>query len=154
MNTKLPPSTNPPRTFSPELQLFLAGRTLLLNELPFSEKEINLHIKHGTIEETPGLSRSSKGWVCHRCNNGIQRLLPVFPCASCARDCVYCRKCLMMGRVSQCTSFYRWTGPAIKSLSRESCLQWDGQLSEGQEAASEAVVSTVRDKAELLVWAV
>lgn len=58
----------------------------------------------------------------------------------------------MMGRVSECTKLYSWTGPEPEVSA--GCLEWEGELSEGQEAASEAVVSAVRDRQELLVWAV
>lgn len=153
MKTTFPQASSPQRNFSPELQQFLLGRMLLLNEIPFSKEEIDLHIKNEWIEETPGLSRGSGGWLCHRCDNRISRFYKRFPCVSCGRNCVYCRKCLMMGRVSECTSFYRWIGPPLK-WNTDICLQWEGQLSAGQEVASEAVVAAVRDKKELLVWAV
>lgn len=153
MNTDFSRLPDPLQQFSPELQRFLFGRMLLLNEIPFSKEEINVHIKNGYIEKVPGLRRSNTGWLCHRCDNRIGRLFSKFPCASCGKDCVYCRKCLMMGRVSQCTDFYRWTSPPLKWDS-SSHLQWDGQLSKGQETASEAVVAAVRNKDEFLVWAV
>lgn len=152
MNNKIPPSS-PQFEFSPELQRFLLGRRLLLNEIPFSKEDIYRHIQIKYIAETPGLSRVNKRWLCQRCNNRISRLFSKFPCASCGRDCVYCRKCLMMGRVSECTSFYHWTGPSLE-WKADSHLQWEGRLSKGQEAASKAVVSAVRNKDELLVWAV
>ncbi|RKJ07649.1 DNA/RNA helicase, partial [Butyricicoccus sp. 1XD8-22] len=59
----------------------------------------------------------------------------------------------MMGRVSECTSLYRWIGPPLEwNFGR--CLKWDGLLSAGQAAASDAVVAAVRDMKELLIWAV
>lgn len=60
----------------------------------------------------------------------------------------------MMGRVSECTPLYHWTGPPIQWPKKKTYLQWDGELSAGQETASQAVVSAVKNKDELLVWAV
>ncbi|VEF46905.1 helicase [Bacillus freudenreichii] len=152
--TKISPSATPSRKYSPELQQFLSGRMLLSSELPFSKEEIDRHLNAGYIEKIPGLNHNSKGWACHRCNNKLQRLFSWYPCALCKRECPYCRHCLMMGRVSSCASFYRWIGPDIGWVSEQSYLEWDGQLSEGQEAAAGAVVSAVQNKDELLVWAV
>ncbi|WP_225220896.1 DEAD/DEAH box helicase [Bacillus norwichensis] len=153
MKTTFPLTPVLQRNFSPKLQQFLHGRILLLNEIPFPKEEIDLHIKNGWIEKRPGLSSDSSGWLCHRCHNQIRRFYTTFPCALCRRDCVYCRRCLMMGRVSECTSLYRWIGPPLEwNFGR--CLKWDGLLSAGQAAASDAVVAAVRDMKELLIWAV
>lgn len=133
----------------PELQRFLAGRSLLASELPFSEKILQQH-EH-QIQTTPGIS---KGWRCNRCANTTQRLFAAFPCARCKKDCHYCRKCIMMGRVSTCTPLYSWNGPAPEWEISEPVLQWEGELSPGQEVASKAVAEAVVSHAELLVWAV
>lgn len=59
----------------------------------------------------------------------------------------------MMGRIASCTALHRWSGPDPEWPAAVS-LEWNGQLSEGQKAASEAVRSAVKQGEELLVWAV
>jgi competence protein ComFA len=59
----------------------------------------------------------------------------------------------MMGRISECTPLYSWSGPsALKAPSV--FLQWKGELSKGQAHASEQVVNAIKNDQELLVWAV
>lgn len=149
--------------FSQKLQTFLAGRKLLQTELPFSNQLLNEHLEHGFITELPGLKQKGKRWICGRCHNDEQHLFATFPCVHCKKEegCVYCRKCILMGRVSSCTSLYIWTGPPLpwKNLwpagkLLDSYLQWDGNLSPGQQEAATLAVKTVQTKGELLIWAV
>ncbi len=37
--------------------------------------------------------------------------LPTFPAQDADETCLYCRKCLMMGRISGCTPLIGWKGP-------------------------------------------
>lgn len=145
------------QSFSTEVQRFLAGRSLLASELPFSIEKINEYVGRGLIDVTPGVIPSLKAWQCTRCANETPRLFASFPCATCNKDCMYCRNCIMMGRVSTCTMLYHWAGPNPDSASADngrSLLNWDGQLSEGQEAASKAAINAVNKQEELLIWAV
>ncbi|MFK4997167.1 DEAD/DEAH box helicase family protein [Bacillus sp. N9] len=61
----------------------------------------------------------------------------------------------MMGRVSTCTYLYHWIGP-VKSFSKTAStyLNWQGQLSIGQDHASKAVIDVIETANELTVWAV
>lgn len=145
----------PSRTpiFSSSLQSFLSGRSLLKTEMPFSDQMMKTHLDGGYMEAGPGIFRSKNRWRCLRCNNDTQRLFASFPCAVCKKTCVYCRNCIMMGRVATCTPLYRWTGPEPGWKDTVS-LEWDGHLSAGQKAASEAVQDAVTNGEDLLIWAV
>ena len=167
--------------FFSELQQHLTGRSLLAIEIPFAEKVIFDHIALGLVQSTPGIVQEKKAWRCNRCANETQRLFAPFPCAHCHTECHYCRKCIMMGRVSACTPLYSWIGPPAKwelqspsnkhnpsekipeseppTKSPEvplppSFLHWEGELSPGQQAASKAVVQAIEQLSECLVWAV
>ncbi|MGG7619636.1 DEAD/DEAH box helicase [Bacillus coreaensis] len=105
------------------------------------------------ISKRPGILFDKKGRACcNRCGNSDKGLLAEFPCVRCGKKCVYCRACIMMGRVSECTPLYGWSGelPEIDAA----LLQWNGSLSDGQHVASDRVVEAISHNEELLVWAV
>lgn len=66
---------------------------------------------------------------------------------------MYCRKCIMMGRCSECNPLVIWIGPT-PSTSFSSPLQWNGQLSPAQQLASHEVCHAIERNDSLLVWAV
>lgn len=142
------------KCFSPSLQVFLSGRHLLLSELPFSRELIQYHQNNGYLQLEPGIRKEGRFYVCARCGNRNPQMFAFFPCAKCSKSCVYCRHCLMMGRVSECTPLISWIGPDPASVMGREELQWDGLLSKGQEEAAMAVQNAVERKEDLLVWAV
>ncbi|WBL14507.1 DEAD/DEAH box helicase [Sutcliffiella sp. NC1] len=144
------PTRNLKFTFSKQLQQHLAGRRLLLDEIPFLIDEIQSHYENGYITYEPGISNQT----CTRCGNDDPKLFASFQCARCEELCTYCRKCIMMGRVSECTPLVKWTGPPIIFHTQTNPLHWEGTLSPGQQAASDEVVQAIEQNKELLVWAV
>ncbi|AGT33479.1 helicase [Geobacillus genomosp. 3] len=138
---------------APPLAAWLNGQRLPREQLPFSADAIDAAIQAGVICEQPGLIKTARGWRCVRCGNDDPRLFASFPCARCGVDCAYCRKCLVMGRISACTRLVHVSSP----LPQERCtapLAWDGKLSAAQEEAACAVRQAVLDRSELIVWAV
>nr|WP_249315605.1 DEAD/DEAH box helicase [Bacillus sp. FJAT-49711] len=138
-------------------------------------------ISIGNIKTLHGIVKKSKRWRCNRCANSTQRLFAHYPCANCNNEkgCFYCRKCIMMGRVSSCTPLYTWCGPPVNNLPKSpiklprqkmtrtstpslnlpikfhySYLSWDGELSSGQKHASQAAIQAVKTKTDMLIWAV
>ncbi|OCA89011.1 DEAD/DEAH box helicase [Pseudobacillus wudalianchiensis] len=136
-----------PSHSSSSIAAFLSGRLLLQEEIPFPLPD------SPNTERLPGISKKKQTFYCERCGNDQQDRFAVFPCARCKTMCPYCRHCLMMGRVSGCTQLVHWTGPEPPHEGNGT-LQWSGQLSEGQSAASRAVVQAVRHNSEQLIWAV
>ncbi|WP_195892129.1 DEAD/DEAH box helicase [Bacillus niameyensis] len=143
-------------TYYSELQLLLDGKHLLPSEIPFPKTIMNEYISHELIEATPGIIKQGKNYRCSRCNNETPRLFTSFPCALCQKECYYCRKCIMMGRVSTCTPLLRWKGPPVHNPHQDhsTYLTWNGTLSPGQKVASNAGVEGVRMKSDLTIWAV
>ncbi|MFC5464671.1 DEAD/DEAH box helicase [Lederbergia graminis] len=135
-----------------DLSTYLSGRSLLASEIPYPEEKLQ---KAEHVHVSPGLTKKANSWQCNRCGNSKQRLFGNFPCANCHQEegCYYCRSCIMMGRVSSCTPLYQWAGPALEIVPA-SHLVWDGELSEGQQYASDEAVRAVETASELLVWAV
>ncbi|MEK5390042.1 DEAD/DEAH box helicase [Margalitia sp. FSL K6-0131] len=134
---------------SSELQAFLAGRKLLQSEIPPDLLEEN-----NLISYQDGITKEKNQWKCTRCGNTNQNLFANYPCARCKQHCTYCRNCIMMGRVSTCTPLIGWNGPDPEIDPEDNPLQWDGQLSKGQQHASAAVVKAIQSNSDMLVWAV
>ncbi|MGE7603954.1 DEAD/DEAH box helicase [Peribacillus sp. NPDC097675] len=140
--------------YSKELQNHLAGRLLLAAEIPFSPGLLTEQIKLGHVSEIRGVQRENGRFACIRCGNKDSTLFYTFPCKICNLDCTYCRSCIMMGRVSECTPLYGWTGPPLSFSIPDKVMEWEGTLSAGQQTASDLVVKAIREKGEFLVWAV
>jgi competence protein ComFA len=140
--------------FNPQIQTYLIGRQLLMDDLPFLKEEIDQHYLHGYIQYRNGMVEQQSKFKCNRCGNQEPNLIAPYPCAKCGQQCHYCRKCIMMGRVSTCSPLVIWTGPSVGMTIPISPLVWDGTLSEGQNFASEKVVEAVVQNEDLLVWAV
>ncbi|HYK75130.1 MAG TPA: DEAD/DEAH box helicase [Pseudoneobacillus sp.] len=148
------PSKDSTFKFNPHLQTFLTGKQLLLEDIPFPKEEIQQHFENGFIQNRPGLIEVKKRLTCNRCGNQNPGLFAVFPCSRCGEPNHYCRKCIMMGRVSSCTSLVSWSAPPLEITPSPQPLKWDGELSEGQKHASERVVQAVTSNYDLLLWAV
>ncbi|MBH0156836.1 DEAD/DEAH box helicase [Fictibacillus sp. 5RED26] len=148
------PPLNPTFQYDKKLQQILYGKQLLFDELPFTVDQIQLHYENGYVKYSPGICKTSNGYLCNRCGNEKSRLFAMFSCFRCKNDnCVYCRNCIMMGRVSECTPLISWSGPEVR-WPRENNLMWDGELSSGQQVASHKFADNIGSEGELLIWAV
>jgi competence protein ComFA len=148
------PELNSNYPYNQELQTILTGKQLLHDDIPIPLEEIQQHYEHGHLTYRQGTFYKNKKPCCARCGNEESRWFATFPCTRCGETCVYCRKCIMMGRVTSCTPLLGWSGPPPQETPTEKILEWKGQLSEGQRAASQRVIEAIRQQEELLVWAV
>jgi competence protein ComFA len=148
------PKLNPTYKFNHDLQTLLTGKQLLLEDLAFSLTEIQSHYENGYITYRKGIESNGNMPGCVRCGNSEPHWFAQFPCSRCNQTCLYCRKCLMMGRISGCTTLIGWKGPEPSSSLPASILRWKGSLSDGQQQASNKVVEAIQQNGELLVWAV
>ncbi|WP_312473452.1 DEAD/DEAH box helicase [Neobacillus sp.] len=148
------PPIQPNYLYNRELQQLLTGKQLLLDDIPFPLNEIQSHYENGYITYRKGINHSGKKPFCARCGNKNLQWFEFYPCARCGETCLYCRKCLMMGRISGCTPLIGWNGPVPDTILPAKVSQWKGTLSKGQMEASNRVVDAIRENRELLVWAV
>jgi competence protein ComFA len=146
------PEPNPNFSYNQDIQLFLTGKQLLLVDLSFTIKEIQEHYENGYVTYRHGITYKGKKPFCVRCGN--KESFATYPCARCGELCLYCRHCIMMGRISACTPLIGWSGPPAAIHQPDQFLEWKGTLSEGQKDASNRVGEAVRLNKELLVWAV
>ncbi|MCP3761245.1 DEAD/DEAH box helicase [Domibacillus sp. A3M-37] len=121
---------------------FFSGRELTDEEIPTIS---DLHL----FAARPGLSDLPH---CHRCGN--TSTFSSHPCARCGKRCTYCRNCIEMGKISSCTTLYRWTGPEPEHPEKAGTLHWSGILSTGQKIASDNVWRAIQNESEHTVWAV
>ncbi|WP_226682061.1 DEAD/DEAH box helicase [Sutcliffiella horikoshii] len=140
--------------FDQDLQHFLSGKRLLADELPFNQDTIHTHYQNGYLKLDYGVRSTNRETKCDRCGNVNLNLFASFDCARCHQPCTYCRHCIMMGRVSECTPLFSWSGPRPDTTLQYKTLKWEGTLSKGQQLASNKVVETIQNNTSLLVWAV
>lgn len=140
--------------YSAELCAFLDGRRLLPGELPFSEELLRQHQREGFLAAEPSVKLVNQGYRCTRCGNTEPMFFARFSCSRCQTICTYCRRCIMMGRTSECTSLFYWKGPSADKEGMQVKFVWKGVLSDGQRTASEAVLHAIEHKEECLIWAV
>jgi competence protein ComFA len=140
--------------YDEKLQQFLYGKMLLIDELPFPLEQIQAHYENGFLNYNAGIKKTKYGYLCNRCGNDKNRLFASFSCFRCkCGNCVYCRNCIMMGRVSMCTPLMSWTGPKVK-WDNDNSLTWQGELSVGQKVAADRFTKSIGRSGELLIWAV
>ncbi|WP_019153849.1 DEAD/DEAH box helicase [Robertmurraya massiliosenegalensis] len=148
------PPRNPQFQINPEIRTLLIGKQLLLDEIPHSLEEIQLHYENGYIALRKGMVHSKSRPQCQRCGNNDPHWFATFPCSRCQKRCTYCRKCIMMGRVSTCTPLYSWVDAEGGEIPAATKLEWKGTLSPGQQLASDEVVQAISRNEDTLIWAV
>lgn len=136
-----------------ELRQQLQSRHLLAFECQCTQSDLDWLEKQGFIDRTHAIERESIGLICCRCGVSNKRYFARSPCETCQKDCLYCRSCIMMGKVTECGFLYEWTGPH-KEETIQAELTWQGELSKGQKRASKRMVEAIKNTSDLLVWAV
>ena len=148
------PQTNASFPFNPELQRLLTGKQLLLDDLPYPLEEIQAYYDNGYITVRKGIDYDGKKPFCVRCGNKDPQWFAKYPCVRCKETCLYCRHCIMMGRISECTPLIGWNGPVPDTTLPSQIMSWQGMLSQGQLEASNKVAEAILHHKELLIWAV
>ncbi|WML24873.1 DEAD/DEAH box helicase [Neobacillus sp. OS1-33] len=148
------PPQNPNFPHNNDLQLLLTGKQLLLEDIPFPIEEVQAHYENGYVTYRKGIYYEGKKPVCSRCGNKDPQHFASYPCSRCGETCLYCRRCIMMGRISECTPLIGWNGPVPDTILPSKIKHWQGTLSEGQQVASDHVTEAIQQNKEHLVWAV
>lgn len=140
--------------FYDDVQATLFGKELLYEEMEYSWGILKPFLETGLITLKSGLLPYKKGFCCQRCHTTSKKSFGCFDCFRCHKKCVYCRHCIMMGRISTCSVLLRWNGPAPKYHYNDILLKWDGTFSNGQQKAASKIIETILEQADILVWAV
>lgn len=81
------------------------------------------------LEEVTAISENK----CFRCGNTNPAFFGKMSCAYCGQeDCLYCRNCIVMGRMNVCQQLYFQRTMCLPE-SQKSFLVWNGTLSNGQK---------------------
>ncbi|MGF6953893.1 competence protein ComFA [Neobacillus sp. B4I6] len=148
------PHLNPNFQYNPDLQELLTGKQLLLEDIPIPLEEVQAHYENGYVTYRKGIEYNGKKPICSRCGNKAPQHFASYPCLRCGETCLYCRHCIIMGRISECTPLIGWNGPVPDTHLPAKIKQWQGTLSQGQQEASEHVIEAIQQNQEHLVWAV
>lgn len=131
-----------------------SGKLLLRHEIHLDESLFQLLLNKRKFTSKKSIIQTFFGSRCVRCNNKDPALLRTFPCARCRKEHLYCRKCIMMGKISSCESLYEWTGPSYAWPKHINACTWHGTLTPLQQEASDRLLEAIDRREELLVWAV
>lgn len=138
-----------------ELSARFSGKLLLREEIPLDEATFQKLVYARYFKETESIARVNFGYQCQRCSNKKRHLFGEMPCHTCKKTHIYCRKCIEMGRISECSPLYYWTGPEAKWTIHVDPCSWNGKLTfEQQRAANRVIEALERKEKELLIWAV
>lgn len=130
------------------------GKLLLRREILVDDETFNDLLNRHYFTAVKSFIRKSLFNRCVRCNNSNKALLGKIPCARCNKLHIYCRNCIMMGRVSTCELLYKWTGPPYPWKKHEDACTWKGELTFAQNQAALEVEKAVIEEREQLIWAV
>lgn len=101
------------------------------------------HVDLTAAKKFPAMSLESQQVICNRCQSRYQKAEVLLPAGY-----YYCPTCLFLGRVTSKASLYR---VAVKEVVPPIDFQWNGQLTEAQQAIADALVE---EPSDTLVWAV
>ncbi|WP_430510010.1 DEAD/DEAH box helicase [Gottfriedia solisilvae] len=99
------------------------------------------------------VQKNKATYQCFRCGNREQNYFCSHFCARCSSMCTYCRKCIVMGKMTTCTKLIV-NELDMKKEDQRGGLEWDGKLSPQQKEASLKVMEAVKGNTDLLLWAV
>lgn len=132
-----------------------AGKRLLRQEIPLDSTTFAKLLAEQQFTETPSMARQHWKMKCLRCGNQAAHLIGRMPCYRCQATHAYCRKCIRMGRVSECDSLYTWSGESPCWTKHENPCTWEGQLTSQQQLAANRIVQAIdNQERELLIYAV
>ncbi|MGM8215141.1 hypothetical protein ACLIA0_06125 [Bacillaceae bacterium W0354] len=132
-----------------ELANQFSGKLLLQKELHLEEELFQKLLDHHYLKEIPGIKMYMSYYECARCFNQSNKYFGKLP-----KGIIYCKKCIMMGRVSELEPLFEWTGPKPTELLIEEACSWEGELTPLQQKASLAIIRAINEQSRLLIHAV
>src|SRR5699024_8275275 len=106
VNVDISPSMQITESKERQLARKYEGKLLLRHEIHLDDKLFSHLINKQYFTAHHSLISTVFSIRCVRCNNRESHLFARYPCAKCQTSHMYCRKCIMMGRVSTCEQLY------------------------------------------------
>lgn len=126
----------------------LYGRELLIEEIDSDPETFDLN----KVTQTAAFKKEKNQLICMRCHTPCV-LKQAYPC-TCSNKCVYCRECIALGKVKACSQLYSLPEPNAFTKHTRPYLRWEGSLSPQQKEASLAIIDSIRQNDERIIWAV
>src|SRR5690625_2702164 len=152
--SKVMPPPSLPLPFLQELARKYEGKLLIRKEISLSEDIFQTLVSESIFTPFTSIQKKILYYTCMRCHNKKQSLFGYMPCIHCGHSHYYCRKCITMGRVSECEPLYCWTGHAYKWPQIPNPCSWLGDLTRAQQKAADKIKEMILSSGRLLVWAV
>lgn len=140
-----------------QLQQYAAryeGKLLLEEEYYLPANLFTSLVTGKIISPIPSITSSFFTTTCQRCHQSESQYFATIHCARCEQPHLYCRKCIHMGRVMECTPLYEWIGPPMNWLKYRTPCSWQGELTKAQQHAANRMVEAFEARRSLLIWAV
>ncbi len=130
------------------------GKVALKDQLIEHDLNPSELINQQYIESMPSMTKGLFKIICNRCGNQTRSLFGKIDCKRCDRTHSYCKKCIQMGRVLECTPLYKWIGPQFTYPPQMNACNWDGTLTNAQQQAANRATQSVIEHSNLLIWGV
>lgn len=130
------------------------GKLLLQEEFYMPMNRFTMLVSEKILSSIPSISTTRLSTICNRCYNNKSHYFATIHCARCRKEHLYCRYCIKMGRVLECSPLYHWSGPAASWPKHEAPCTWQGELTNAQHHAASRMVQTIQRDDKLLIWAV
>src|SRR5699024_6867490 len=138
-----------PQTLAPFI-----GKLSLEEDFIYEKINIGELIQQQWVRKIPSMTRNLFKTTCNRCGNTQRHLMGQIDCSRCQSTHVYCRKCIQMGRVLQCSPLYGWIGPSFTYPPQTTICTWNGTLTHHQQQAADLASEAVIDGTDLLIYGV
>ncbi|QXE00970.1 DEAD/DEAH box helicase [Terribacillus sp. DMT04] len=130
-----------------------SGKRLLRREIPLPSPLFEQALHQRFFKKIPGIRNEKGHSYCSRCNASDAHLQSI-TCQKCNQTHLYCRNCILMGRVSACEQLYEWAGPEPEWPTHAAPCAWDGELTVHQQVAADAIDQAIQQNKRLLTHAV
>lgn len=130
------------------------GKLLLQNEYGLPSSLFKTFLNEQILSPVSPIKRTFLSAICQRCHNTKKHFFATIFCTHCQKNHLYCRHCLQMGRIMECTPLYYWTGPTVSWPKHQSPCTWQGKLTSIQQYAALRMKQAVQTNGQILTWAV
>jgi len=101
---------------------------------------------------TEGFNKENSQLTCNRCGT-LCTMTVSYPCV-CQNRCKYCRQCIKLGKITECSHLYSLEEPNQFPKHAYPYLKWTGTLSKQQAQASKDIRESIDHNSDRMIWAV
>lgn len=131
-----------------------AGRLLVRSEINITDHKLQKLIDKQLIRKMKAIKQEFFTYNCQRCGNQDQSLFAEMPCLTCEKQSIYCRQCVIIGRVMTCDYLYYFSHTYFSWPKLKQPCTWTGTLGEFQISAVNKLLVNMKKLSNTLVWSV